>query len=73
MHGFFFDDHRVYFILEYAPGGEVYGELKSQAKGYYDEGQAANIVYQVCKALQYCHRKDVIHRDIKPENLLRSD
>jgi serine/threonine protein kinase len=73
MHGFFFDKDRVYLILEYTPGGEIFGELKSQPRGYYSEGQAANIAYQVCKAVQYCHKKDVIHRDIKPENLLRSD
>jgi cyclin-dependent kinase-like len=27
-------------------------------------------IYQLCKAIEYCHRYDVIHRDIKPENLL---
>ena len=26
----------------------------------------------MCKALEFCHRNDVIHRDIKPENLLVS-
>ena len=29
-------------------------------------------IYQLCKAIDYCHRQDVIHRDIKPENLLIS-
>lgn len=27
-------------------------------------------VYQLSKALSYCHQNDVIHRDIKPENIL---
>lgn len=27
-------------------------------------------LYQVFKAIEYCHRNNVIHRDIKPENLL---
>jgi len=30
------------------------------------------IMYQMLKALQQCHRQDVVHRDVKPENLLVS-
>lgn len=29
-------------------------------------------IFQLCKALEYCHRNNVLHRDIKPENLLIS-
>ncbi|EGR33623.1 protein kinase domain protein [Ichthyophthirius multifiliis] len=28
------------------------------------------IIYQLLKALNQCHKQDVIHRDVKPENLL---
>jgi cyclin-dependent kinase-like len=31
-----------------------------------------NLIYQLCKALDWCHSHDIIHRDIKPENLLIS-
>ena len=27
-------------------------------------------IYQLCRAIDYCHSNDVVHRDIKPENLL---
>lgn len=27
-------------------------------------------MYQIFKAIEFCHRNNVIHRDIKPENLL---
>jgi serine/threonine protein kinase len=28
MYGFFWDEKKIYLILEYAPGGELYKELK---------------------------------------------
>jgi cyclin-dependent kinase-like len=30
-------------------------------------------IYQLLKAITYCHSIEVIHRDIKPENLLVSE
>ena len=29
-------------------------------------------IYQLCKAIEFCHSQSIIHRDIKPENLLIS-
>jgi len=37
MFGFFHDETRVYLILEYAPGGEVYKSLQSQPLKRFDE------------------------------------
>lgn len=68
MYGYFYDATRVYLILEYAPRGELYKELKKQ--GRFNEVQSATYMHQLAGALQYCHEKKVIHRDIKPENLL---
>lgn len=68
LYGYFYDDTRVYMILEYASKGELYHALK--AVGKFDDVQAATYIYQLADALEYCHSKKVIHRDIKPENLL---
>jgi cyclin-dependent kinase-like len=35
-----------------------------------DQQDVKTYLYQVFKAIEYCHRNNVIHRDIKPENLL---
>lgn len=35
MYGFFWDLKKIYLILEYAPGGELYKDLQSQVKFYF--------------------------------------
>lgn len=68
MYGYFWDEKRIYIILEFAPGGELYKVLTS--KGKFSEHTTAKYILDLSKALAYCHAKHVIHRDIKPENLL---
>ncbi|XP_057949481.1 serine/threonine-protein kinase Aurora-3 [Malania oleifera] len=68
LFGWFDDDERIYLILEYAHGGELYKKLRKS--GRLTEGQAATYIASLTQALAYCHEKHVIHRDIKPENLL---
>lgn len=68
MYGYFYDETRVYLILEYAPQGELYKVL--QKNGRFNDQRTATYIFQLADALMYCHSKKVIHRDIKPENLL---
>lgn len=69
LYGFFYDPVRIYLILEYAKGGELYKKLKENG-GTFDEARAARYTYALASAVRYCHSKGVIHRDLKPENLL---
>jgi serine/threonine protein kinase len=39
MFGYFFDEKRIYIILEFAPGGELYKQLTS--RGSFSEGTTA--------------------------------
>ncbi|KIH47766.1 hypothetical protein ANCDUO_22169 [Ancylostoma duodenale] len=76
MYTYFWDEKRVYLVLEYAQGGEMYKLLKKRVR--FDETTAAveddfQFMFQMADALNYCHTKNVIHRDIKPENLLIGD
>jgi serine/threonine protein kinase len=69
MYGYFYDAEKIYLILEYSVGGELYKKLCD--KGKFTEKESAKMIDQLASALQYCHSKRIIHRDIKPENLLR--
>lgn len=69
LYGFFYDELRIYLILEYAPGGELYAHLK-ECGGTFNEPEAAGYIASLASALRHCHAKGVIHRDLKPENLL---
>lgn len=68
LYGYFYDEKRVYLILEYAPNGELYKLLRKAGK--FDEPTAARYIRQMALALGYLHGRHVIHRDIKPENIL---
>ena len=68
LYGYFYDQTRIYIILEYASGGELFKMLRENEK--FDEPTAAKYIVKMCDAIAYCHSKHVIHRDIKPENIL---
>eukprot|EP01130_Rhizamoeba_saxonica_P016755 TRINITY_DN7809_c0_g1_i1.p1 TRINITY_DN7809_c0_g1~~TRINITY_DN7809_c0_g1_i1.p1 ORF type:complete len:312 (+),score=56.93 TRINITY_DN7809_c0_g1_i1:68-1003(+) len=68
MFGYFYDETRIFLILEYAAGGEVYSELVEQ--GFFDSHTSARMVCELADALHYLHSNNISHRDIKPENLL---
>uniref|UniRef100_A0AC35UDF3 Aurora kinase n=1 Tax=Rhabditophanes sp. KR3021 TaxID=114890 RepID=A0AC35UDF3_9BILA len=68
LHGYFYDDLRIYIVLEYASRGTLFHYLQKQK--LLKESIAAKFLYQLGDALDYCHQLGVIHRDIKPENLL---
>ena len=48
---------------------ELTRHVRKTDRGF-PEDMAANWIFQLSRALVYCHKKHVIHRDIKPENLL---
>ena len=59
MFGYFYDETRVYLILEFAPRGEMYKALQKQPEGRFDERRTAKFIYQLADALEYCHSKKV--------------
>lgn len=67
---YFWDEEKIYLILEFATEGGLLDALKKTKHHRFDENTTAYYIRQVASALSYCHTKGVIHRDVKPENVL---
>ena len=67
-----FQDHeKLYLILEYASGGELFRHLELEK--FFSEEVAAFYIAEIVLALDYLHNTiGVIYRDLKPENCLLS-
>ncbi|MCA9185362.1 MAG: bifunctional serine/threonine-protein kinase/formylglycine-generating enzyme family protein [Pirellulaceae bacterium] len=61
-------DGGLYIVMEYVRGHTLAKVLRHVTQ--FGEHEAADIVCQLAKAVQYAHGKGVIHRDIKPSNIL---
>lgn len=64
------EDDAYYVVQTLCSGGSLGAYLSSLPDRRLGEPQAADIVRQVCRGLEYMHAHDVIHGDIKPGNVL---
>jgi serine/threonine protein kinase len=56
-----------YLVMEYLEGRTLRDRLR--AEGPLSGKEALRIMSQVCKAVDYAHKCNVIHRDLKPDNI----
>jgi serine/threonine protein kinase len=70
LYAYFYDNKRVYLILEYAPEGDLFTVLRECDR--FTDRRAAGYIMQVIRGFIYMHEEGVMHRDLKPENLLLS-
>lgn len=64
-----FQDHsKLYLILEYAEGGELWTHLETEKM--FSEQVAAFYIGELVLALSHLHSQGIIYRDLKPENCL---
>lgn len=61
----------LHLVTEYADSGDLQQIIKSQSKKneLFSERQIINWLIQICLALKYIHKLNIIHRDIKPSNI----
>uniref|UniRef100_A0A6N2KJ56 non-specific serine/threonine protein kinase n=1 Tax=Salix viminalis TaxID=40686 RepID=A0A6N2KJ56_SALVM len=68
MHEVMASKTKIYIVLEFVTGGELFDKIAS--KGRLKEDEARMYFQQLINAVDYCHSRGVCHRDLKPENLL---
>jgi serine/threonine protein kinase len=61
-------DGLLYLVMELAEGQSLRRVIKEQ--GPLTPAVAAEIINQVCAALDEAHRQQIVHRDLKPDNIL---
>ncbi|CAD8073895.1 unnamed protein product [Paramecium sonneborni] len=64
----FQNERKLYFVLEYCPGGELFNLLQKKKK--LTEDQCRFYVCQMILAIEYLHENNIIYRDLKPENVI---
>jgi beta-lactam-binding protein with PASTA domain/predicted Ser/Thr protein kinase len=60
-----------YIVMEYVQGRDLKEVLNNE--GRLQPERAAEIAAEVCAALQFAHRNNLVHRDIKPHNIIITD
>lgn len=63
----FHTQKKLYFVMAYMPGGELYAHLKLHKR--FKEQEAKQIFAQVVFGISFLHSKNIIYRDLKPENI----
>ncbi|EGC32113.1 hypothetical protein DICPUDRAFT_38849 [Dictyostelium purpureum] len=61
-------EDKLYFILDYVNGGELFYHLQKDKK--FTEDRVRYYGAEIVLALEHLHLSGVIYRDLKPENLL---
>ncbi|KAG5189131.1 camp-dependent protein kinase catalytic subunit [Tribonema minus] len=68
MLGHFQDETRLYLVMEYVEGGELFSHLRSAVR--FSDHQGMIYAGEIVLAFTHLHSLNIIYRDLKPENLL---
>ena len=64
----FQNDFRIYFLMNFIKGGELFRHLSNMKR--FSEEQAKFFIAQIIIAIGHLHKKNILYRDLKPENVL---
>lgn len=68
LHYAFQTDSKLYIVMDYLNGGELYYHLKKEKK--FNEDRIRFYAAEIVLALEALHKEGIIYRDMKPENIL---
>lgn len=68
LHYAFQTKDKLYFVLDYCPGGELFFHLSRM--GRFTEEMTRFYTAELVVALEHLHSLGVVYRDLKPENIL---
>jgi len=68
MHFAFQSEGKLYMVLNYLPGGELFYRLKRE--GRFSVERVRLYTSEIALGLGHLHSLDMIYRDLKPENIL---
>ena len=64
----FIDNHFLYLIMDYCPGGDLMSYLIS--RDTLNENEARFYIAEIILCVDSLHKMNCIHRDLKPDNIL---
>ncbi|XP_067299015.1 uncharacterized protein [Pseudorasbora parva] len=68
------DNEQLFVVMEYCAGGDLHKRMQTQKeKGTFEERKIIDWLVQICLALQYVHKKNILHGDIKPQNIFLTE
>ena len=68
LHYAFQSPERIFFVLDYANGGELFSHLRKKVR--LSEKDTRIYAAELVLALDHLHEMGFIYRDIKPENII---
>jgi len=64
----FQNDTRLYFVIEFLKGGELYKHFLKKRR--FEEDEAKFYATQIAMAIGHLHKQNILHRDLKLENIM---
>lgn len=64
----FQNDTRLYFVIEFLRGGELYKHFLKKRR--FQEEEAKFYAAQIALAIGHLHKQNILHRDLKLENIM---